>query len=338
MVKIKEITNSSVWKTFLQKYKGFFPFFQTWDWGEVQKALGFEVSRLGLYDEDLLVGIVQVVFVHAKRGNYLHLRHGPVCVAYKKEYIEKLLEHLKKIGEGEYLFIRTSPLIEKNGEEQQVFASLGFRNAPLHNMDAEICWVLDATKSEEMLLAEMRKSHRYLIKKSQKESIEIIQTEKVNKDVVEFLDIYNSLASHRGFVAHKGLVEELEILGGQKEASLFLAKYEDKIIGGALIDFVGDMAIYHHGASDDAYRHLSVSYLLQWEAIKEAKKRGKKVYNFWGIAANESKNHPWAGLTMFKTGFGGGKREFMHAQDLPLSPWYFKTYLIETITRIRKGY
>ncbi len=338
MVKVKEVASKSTWKNFLEHYRGFFPFFQTWNWGEVQKTLGFGVTRLGIYEGDILVGIAQVVRIHAKRGNYLHLRHGPVMSTYRKDYLQALLTYLRRLDNGKYAFIRTSPLVEKSGKEYDMLKTLGFRDAPMHNMDAEICWVLDITTSEETLLSDMRKSHRYLIKKSQKEHIEIVKMDEVNKDALSFLEIYNSLASHRGFVAHKGLVEELEILGADKEAVLFLAKYEGKVIGGALIDFAGNMAIYHHGASDDTYRNLSVSYLLQWEAIQEAKKRGKKIYNFWGIASNESKKHPWAGLTMFKTGFGGEKREFMHAQDLPLSPWYIKTYLIETLTRIRKGY
>lgn len=338
MVKVKAITNKSAWKHFLEQYKGFFPFFQTWSWGEVQRSLGFGVTRVGVYDDDKLIGIAQVVAIHAKRGNYLHLRHGPVFLQYKKEYGEKLFSYLQKTYDGRYSFIRVSPLVEKDGSEQALFKSLGFRDAPMHNMDAEICWVLDITKSEEILLSQMRKSHRYLIKKSQKEGITIVTTDEVNRDVVAFLELYNSLANHRGFIAHKGLVEELELLGQDKESILFLAKYEEKVIGGALIDFAGNMAIYHHGASDDAYRHLSVSYLLQWEAIKEAKRRGKKLYNFWGIASTESKKHPWSGLTLFKTGFGGEKKEFLHAQDLPLSPWYIKTYLIETVARIRKGY
>lgn len=338
MVKIKEVTSKTIWNTFLQHYKGFFPFFQTWNWGEVQQTLGFRIHRLGIYDNETLVGIAQVVSVKAKRGNYLHLRHGPIFAEYKKAYVEKLLAYLKDLADGRYDFIRMSPLVEKHGQEEKLLQSFGFRNSPIHNMDAEVCWVLDITQHEEDILSGMRKSHRYLIKKSQKEHIRIFTTERVNKDVVAFLEIYNSLAHQRGFIAHKGLVEELERLGGDKEAVLFLAEYEGKIIGGALITFAGNMAIYHHGASDDAYRHLSVSYLLQWEAIKETKKRGKKLYNFWGIAPNESKKHPWAGLTLFKTGFGGEKREFLHAQDLPLSPWYLKTYLVETLSRLRKGY
>ncbi|GAI33015.1 unnamed protein product, partial [marine sediment metagenome] len=40
------------------------------------------------------------------------------------------------------------------------------------------------------------------------------------------------------------------------------------------------------------------SYLLQWEAIKEAKNRGCKLYNFWGIAEIESKKTSLLGFEL----------------------------------------
>ena len=339
MLKIQPITHKSTWQAFLKKYSGFTPFFQTWDWGEVQKKLGFSVSRIGLFENDVLVGITQIVLVTARRGNYLHLRHGPLFLKQKKDWYKKFLAHLKTYAnQHDASFVRISPLIDETESTKKLILSLGFKDAPIHNMDAEICWVLDITPSSDEILSGMRKSHRYLIKKSLTEPITITMHTSVTDEVKKFLAIYASLANKRHFVPHKGLVEELEILGKEGEAALFLAQYEGNIIGGALIDFTGDMAIYHHGATDDRFRHLSVSYLLQWHAILEAKKRGKKVYNFWGIASNESKKHPWYGLTLFKTGFGGEKRVFMHAKDLPFSLWYYKTWLIETLTKLKKGY
>ncbi len=83
---------------------------------------------------------------------------------------------------------------------------------------------------------------------------------------------------------------------------------------------------------------MPAMYLLQWEVIKEAKKRNMTYYIFWGIAPNENRRHPWRGLTLFKTGFGGEKRVFMHAKDLPLSLWYWKTYAIDMLTKLKKGY
>ncbi|MGH7245512.1 MAG: lipid II:glycine glycyltransferase FemX [Candidatus Levyibacteriota bacterium] len=339
MLEVKEILDKKTWETFLDTaYQGFFPFFQTWDWGDVQKELGFPIFRFGLFNNERLIGVTCVVDVVAKRGHYLHLRHGPVLLEFEKKYFSFFLSFIKSFAkEKGASFIRMSPLLEKNPEIISLLSSNGFRNAPIHHIDADLCWVLDITKSEEELLRGMRKSHRYLIKKAQQENI-LITKSKDSKGIDLFLSLYKKIAQKRGFIPHRGIKEEIDILGKDDQALLFLAEYQKKIIAGILIDFVGNMAIYHHSASDDAYRHVPVSYLLQWEAILEAKRRGKTIYNFWGIAPENAKNHPWQGFTLFKTGFGGGKREFLPAMDLPISMGYVKNYLIELAFKIRKGY
>src|SRR5258706_15996399 len=99
MLTIREITNKKVWQTFIEKkYTGFPPFFQSWNWGEVQKKLGFTVARVGLYENENLVGIAQAVFVFAKRGNYIHLRHGPVFLSQKSFYYKKMFAYFARIA------------------------------------------------------------------------------------------------------------------------------------------------------------------------------------------------------------------------------------------------
>jgi len=96
----------------------------------------------------------------------------------------------------------------------------------------------------------------------------------------------------------------------------------------------GEYAFYHHGASQNTYPKIPTAYAVQWAAIREAKKRGIKLYNFWGIAPDENdKKHPWAGLTLFKKGFGGYRTNYLHAQDLPLSWKYWISWSIELIRR-----
>ena len=338
MLTIQEITNKKIWEDFITLVAyGFPPFFQTWNWGEVQKKHGTEIWRLGLYQDASLIGIMSVTLINAKRGTYLHLRHGPVLKEYKKEYIDFLIQFLAEKGKKKNAsFIRVSPLISEQNAVR-IFPSSKFKNAKIHAMDAEVCWVLPLTNSEEEILRNMRKSHRYLIKKSQTSGVEIERTENVSK-IKEFLPLYTKLAHRKHFVAHKGVEEEFLVFSHNHQALLFLAYYEKKVIAGALIDFVDGMAIYRHSASDEQYRHIPAMYLLQWEVIKEAKKRGMKIYNFWGIAPNESKKHPWYGLTLFKTGFGGEKREFTHAKDYILRFGYWKIWAIESITKLRKGY
>lgn len=340
MLKIKEITNKKIWDNFLtRKEIEFFPFFQSWNWGEIQKKLGREVIRIGLFDDkNKLVGLSSIIEVKAKRGHYFHLRHGPVLLNFNERFFNKILDFVKKIAnERKVSFIRISPLIKKNLFFKNFFKKEKFIDAPIHNMDAETCLVLDITKTKEELLKNMRKTHRYLIRKGINMNIKIVRSKK-ESDINIFLKLYKHLYKRKKFVPHKDIKEEFEVFCRDDQALLIFTEHNNQIVAGVFILFVGNMAIYHHGASLDKYREIPFSYLLQWESILEAKKRGKKFYNFWGIAPLNSKNHPWEGLTLFKTGFGGETKEFIHAQDLPLNIWYWKSYLIEYLTKIKRGY
>ncbi|MBI2430691.1 MAG: peptidoglycan bridge formation glycyltransferase FemA/FemB family protein [Candidatus Levybacteria bacterium] len=339
MLQIREVKDKKHWDTFLEKKDiVFYPFFQSWKWGEVQKRLGRTVWRLGVYNGKQIVAICQIVDIKARRGHYLHLRHGPVLLPFDKNVFEEIISCASDLAKKEgVFFIRMSPVVPKEHIDYAMLRERGFRDAPIHNMDAEVCWVLDITKSEDELLKQMRKTHRYLIRKAQSMEIKVVRTNK-SSYINDFLSLYSALSHRKHFVPHRGVKEEFEEFSKDDEELLFLAYYNGKVISGALIAYVGQMAIYRHGASDARYRDIPASYLLQWEAIREAKKREKTLYNFWGIAPIDNPNHPWQGLTLFKTGFGGKKLELLHAQDLPLSPLYWKTYAIERLTTWLKGY
>lgn len=340
MLEVKTVDNKEEWDKFIlsQPYQ---PFFQSWSWGEIQERLGNKILRLGVYDPSThsvnsgqassgLVGICQVAKIKAKRGCYFHLRHGPLLSNFTKQFPRLLAQVIKQAKEEKMDFIRMSPLVEEKKFR-------GFRSSPIHNMDAENAWVLELNKSEEELLQEMRKTTRYLIKKGERSGLEVVKTSSQD-DLKAFLRLYQKTAAKHGFVPHQGIKEELEVFGKDNQAVLFLCRFKKRIISGAIVIFYGNQAVYHHGATDPKFEYLSPSYLLQWEAIKEAKRQGKKFYNFWGVVPPDKPHHPWQGLTLFKTGFGGHRVNFIHTQDLPLSLWYWKTFLIETIIRIRKGY
>ncbi|MDP3726760.1 MAG: peptidoglycan bridge formation glycyltransferase FemA/FemB family protein [bacterium] len=339
MLRIKKIQNKAQWESFLNRKEiEFYPLFQSWNWGEVQKKLGFEIERIGIFDQEKFVGIALIVNVIAKRGHYLHVRHGPVFNPFKASYFKCFVQYIiKRTEEREASFIRISPLFRKKSVREDVFREFKFIKSPIHNMDAQVCWVLDITKPEEQLLKEMRKTTRYLIKRGVNSGLKVVKARSIS-DIKLFLNLYKKTAKKHGFVPHQGIAEEFAMFRKDKQAELFLVLFKKRVVSAALIIFCQDQAIYHHGASDTKYERLSPSYLLQWEAILEAKKRGKRLYNFWGIAPPSSKNHPWQGLTLFKTGFGGEVREFLPSHDLPLSLWYWKTYLIESITKLHKGY
>lgn len=163
-----------------------------------------------------------------------------------------------------------------------------------------------------------------------------IQKSENRADIPQFLKLYKETASRQNFVEHKGILEEFDLFLKDRQILLFKGKYGKRLLSAALIIFYNDQAIYHHSASME--QKIAVNYLLQWEAIQEAKRRGMAIYNFFGIAPENNSRHPWLGLTLFKKGFGGRKVEYLHAQDLPLSLRYCTTYIVEKIRKIKKGY
>ncbi len=310
--------------------------FQSWSWGEVQKRLGSTVTRYGIFEKDTLIGVMQTVLVRARRGSFLHVRHGPVieksAVRAWKPAIAFLSAEARKLG---CWFVRVSPLLRETPASRALFASLHARPAAIHRMDGEYCWVLDLDASTDQLLSAMRKTTRYEIRRAEREHVEVYSTQNP-KYLQDFFSLYEATSSRHGFVPHTGIREEFDVFAKQKQAMLYVGKYEGKPLASAIILYYGNQAIYHHGAS--ASNRASVSYAIQWEAIQDAKKRGMKVYNFWGIAPQDSPKHPWRGITLFKTGFGGRLVEYTHAQDIPVSPWYILPRTIETVRRLLKGY
>ena len=110
--------------------------------------------------------------------------------------------------------------------------------------------------------------------------------------------------------------------------------FQGELLSSALIVFYNNQAIYHHSASKQ--QKAPVNYLLQWEVIKIAKNKGKSIYNLWGVAPEDNKNHPWAGLSLFKKGFGGYQKNYVVTQDLPLSFSYYLTYIIERLRKLKR--
>ena len=86
---------------------------------------------------------------------------------------------------------------------------------------------------------------------------------------------------------------------------LYLAKHEADVLAGIITLFCKKEAVYLYGASGNIKRNFMPAYLLQWNAICDAKKIGCPVYDFYGCPPEENKNHPMHGLFLFKTGFGG---------------------------------
>ncbi len=351
MLEVKEIADKKIWEDFVESAKPH-TFLESWQWGEFNRAMGDKVWRIGIYAmehetrsiEHILLGVALVIKISAKRGRFLFVPHG-IVTSHKlqvisstyNELLEGFIHFLKGVaGEERCSFIRISPIVLKTPENEKAFRDLGFRQAPMH-MHAELMWLLDVTPSEEELLKNMRKTTRYEIKKAEREGVEVVHGTSP-EHFETFLKLYGSTADRQHFHAfsREYLKQELEAFQKDDQIEIFLAKYNGEYIAGAMIIFYAASAFYHQGASSSAYPKIGAPYLLQWEIIKEAKKRGLHYYNFWGISSDTEPHHPWAGLSLFKKGFGGFAEEYLPTQDLILRNMYWINYIIETIRKVKR--
>jgi len=339
-IRIQEIQSPEIWEDFIQK-QPFTVFVQSPEYGEFYKGLGENFFILGILEENKVVGGSLVVTTHARRGNFLYLPYGPLLPEKNPEealkmFTEYLKNYSKKHG---YSFIRVSPFLEETKENVELFENSKYHPAPMHVL-AEMTWLLNIRPDEDTLLKNMNKNHRNLIRRCEREGVKItMSTNQADlKDLNKLLDI---TASRHKFVrfSEKYISEEYKSFLPNHTA-LFEARLPDGTLdAAAIIMFYGKMACYRHSASLGGNSKLPTSYLLQWEVIKEAKKRGMEWYNFWGIAPESAaKSHPFSGITHFKKGFGGQVRNVLHCQDFVVSPKYYLNWVIESFRKRKRGF
>jgi len=345
-MEIREIKEKEKWEKFILDCKEK-TFLHSFCWGKFQQEMGNKIWRFGFFEKNELVSVVLVVKIKAKRGNYLLVPHGPSSPRslleksqLKYEVIRLLLEELKKIAKDEKAdFIRVSPIWDKTGENEEIFKKVGFQKGSTHE-HPEASWKLDITPTEDELLKNMRKTTRYLIRQAEKnKDIEVFQGEEL-EDVEKFNELHKEVVKKQKFTPFSLDYFKKEFLAFNSECqiTLFFAEYKGEIIASSYVIFWSNIGFYHHAALLPQYHKIPASYLLQWESIKEAKRRGCILYDFWGfVDPKRNPKHPWAGPTLFKMGFGGRSFEYLKTQDFPISKKYILISLFEKMRKVRRG-
>jgi peptidoglycan pentaglycine glycine transferase (the first glycine) len=275
-------------------------FLQSKSWLDFQKSLGRTVWQI----EGALV-----IKCELRIGkSYLY---SPYCES--KFFSASFLKEIKEIAKKENaIFFKAEP-INFFGASLQDY---GFIKA--HNIQPQKTIVLDITKSEQELLDKMHYKTRYNIGLAEKKGI---KARKDRKAFEEFWKLMEQTTKRDGFRSHpKKYYEKLLEIPG---VELFIADYNEEAIVANIVVFYEKTAIYLHGASDYEHRNLMAAPLLQWEQIREAKRRGCIEYDFWGI--DETK---WPGVTRFKKGFSGREIVYPGAYDLIFQPFWYKVYKI----------
>ncbi len=339
---IDEIKDRDLWEEFSLS-SNLNTFLQSWNWVVFNESLGRKIFRLGVLEGKKLVAICLLIKHETQVGNYLYAPRGPVFSWQELKILDLIIRRAKEIALGEgCIFIKMDPLLEESPENRKIFRDRGFTPAVTF-VQVEDAWLLRLDKPEEELLADMRKTTRYLVRHEAEKGVKVEISDKLS-DIKYFTDLLYQTASRKNFVNHpkEYYIKQFEILSADNQMRIFKAVKGKKILAMAVVAFYAEAAFYLHGAS--APEAQSAGYPLQWEIIKEAKRRGLKIYNFWGVVKDKNfrPGHPWYGFSLFKRGFGGYKYSYIRAQDLPISPKYWLYRYAEKgrrlLNRIRSGY
>lgn len=280
-------------------------FLQSPEWEAFQKLLGRRTYRrcdMLLIEHTLPFG--------------QHYLYAPRPLLDTPHSLAAFLEGVREIARDQgTLFLRIDPLATSHP------LALGSHAAP--SIQPRHTTFLDLTASEEELLAGMHAKTRYNIRLAERKEVRVDQAG--SGDLGRFLDILRETSARDHFRTHEPSHYEklLEVRSGDFSNELFFATYRRAVLAGALVNFYRPFssATYLHGASSRNHREKMAPHLLHWRIAQEAKKRGFRTYDLWGVDAKD-----WPGLTRFKLGFGGSIREYPPSVDFVFQPLRYLLY------------
>ena len=334
-MKIIPAPSKSKWDKFITSHEEA-NFLQSWDFYEFYKNYGHKIIRRVAVDEkgNILAAYAGQV-EPAKRGRHLAIAGGPILDWEDKALVKAIFNDIKEQGKAlNCVFVRVRPQLENSETAEKIFKENGLKKAPMY-LSVEYAGVLDLTKTEDELLKNMRQRLRRALRKAEKNNIEV-ETSTNPKDVKEFYEIQLQTAKRHDFYAfgEEFLTKQFTAFAKNDEAVIYKAKHDGEILAENMMIFYGNEASYHYGVSSELGTKLSGAPLLHLTAMRDAKKRGIKRYNLWGIVGEDETDHRFYGVSVFKRGFGVDELKYLPAHDLVLSPLTYKiTWLIETLRK-----
>ncbi|MFG0262909.1 MAG: lipid II:glycine glycyltransferase FemX, partial [Novipirellula sp. JB048] len=135
--------------------------------------------------------------------------------------------------------------------------------------------------------------------------------------LADFVDLYKTTVARQQIDGHSRnyFATLTELLLARDRGSLLFAQYQGIRLAGMLLIRCGDYATYKYGGSRLTHRSVMAPYRLQYEAMLEAKARGHRWYDFYGVGPADQPDDRWAAFSAFKRKFGGLELHLVPALD-----------------------
>jgi len=177
--------------------------------------------------------------------------------------------------------------------------------------------IIDLKKSEDQLLSQMHPKTRYNTKIALRNGIKA----EISNDFEAFRKVW--LESQKRKKISFATTSQMEKFWQVFKEDCYLILAKDKkgeVLAGILMPIYDQIAYYLYAGSTKEGNKLFAPTLVTWEALKIAKQKGAKVFDFEGIYDERFKGATsgWQGFSRFKKSFGG--------KEVSYSGAFFKTY------------
>lgn len=340
-IRTRQVTDRSTWDTALAPLPQSHVL-QTWDWGDFKSRWGWQPTRLLFEEGDRPKAAAQILRRRLPRTplSVTYVPKGPALDYGNTPLFAKVLAALEQqANQQRSLFIKIDPDVWRGyGTEDltplprattvlETLAQRGWRQSAEQVQFKNTC-IIDLTRDEDELLASMKAKTRYNVRLTKRRGV--YARPGGENDLRIFYQLYNETSQRDGFLIRPAAyyldVWSQFLRAGR--AHLLLAEVEGDPIAGLILFHFRQTAWYMYGASSIRHRNLMPNYLLQWEAMRLAKKLGCTQYDLWGAPDRFDESDPMWGVYRFKTGLGGETMRGIGAFDYAPSRWLYWVYTV----------
>jgi peptidoglycan pentaglycine glycine transferase (the first glycine) len=304
MIELQRCSDKEQWDEYILENGGH-PL-QLWGWGQVKAGHGWVAERVFAYNEDEIVGAAQILIrrLPAPFRSFAYVPRGPLGEAeYAAEFLNALAGLVKRDHHSVALSVEPDVL--------DFEAPSGWQRSANKVLSAETI-LLDLTRSESELLADMAKKTRQYIRKSAADVT--IRQVKSRDDINVCLDLYAQTSKRAGFNTHEKQYYFDVFLQMQDHSPIYIAYDGEEPVAFLWLAISETTAYELYGGMNERGQELRANYALKWHVMKKVKEWGLKRYDFGGLVAG--------GVATFKQGWSADTTLFVGTFDKPLSPLY----------------
>jgi lipid II:glycine glycyltransferase (peptidoglycan interpeptide bridge formation enzyme) len=211
--------------------------------------------------------------------------------------------------------LRIDPEIEANPAVERGLTAGGWRRA--HDMQPRRTRIVDLGKTEEELLADLRKKWRQYVNKARSNGIVVRDVDPAAepKAFDTFYEVMREVSRRTALPLRSAATFRAvyDAFAPTNESRLLFAEDNaGEVQAVLLLVRCGTRVVEPYGGMTEAGAESRANYLLKWEAIRTSKEQGATSYDMWGLIGT--------GIDHFKAGFGGREVEYIGAWDLTLDP------------------